>query len=238
MTVSKKEVSKVDQVNAILLKGEPGNVSHDSYSNYTGYSPQATIDAVNEVFGVDGWGYEDVITKVEKSEGKVTISKVAVWISNKENTRSAYGQSRITKGDVGDALKGAQTDALKKALASFSIGNRAYLGLLAGESKQTPQKPATKAVGAPEDIKKDGCPHENKVVITSHSKNNPGRKFNKCDDCQDFLGWVDEVKKVEQEPEDDNPVQAGQVDRVRAAEDQVPMDVYKEEEVNPEDIPF
>jgi hypothetical protein len=39
---------------------------------------------------------------------------------------AAWGQARVTKGDLGDARKGAQTDAIKKVLSSFSIGNRAY----------------------------------------------------------------------------------------------------------------
>ena len=37
---------------------------------------------------------------------------------------------KIVLGDVGSAFKGAATDAVEKALALFSIGNRAYLGLL------------------------------------------------------------------------------------------------------------
>ena len=37
--------------------------------------------------------------------------------------------------DYGDAVKSAQSDAMKKALAHFSIGKRAYQGLLADNKK-------------------------------------------------------------------------------------------------------
>ena len=53
-------------------------------------------------------------------------------------TRTAYGSKQNIKrksGDKwnsswGDCKKSAQTDALKKALSYFSIGNKAYHGLL------------------------------------------------------------------------------------------------------------
>jgi recombination DNA repair RAD52 pathway protein len=55
---------------------------------------------------------------------------VKVWLKDIACMPVGWGQSRVTKGDAGDAKKGAQTDALKKALSYFSIGNRAYHGYL------------------------------------------------------------------------------------------------------------
>ncbi|MCR4264491.1 MAG: RAD52 family DNA repair protein [Candidatus Roizmanbacteria bacterium] len=126
--------TKINQVNALLEKGEPDNVSEDPYTHYKGYSPQATVDAVNEVFGLDGWGFEDIdnsfFDKNENGKPKLAIASVKVWVSGKECYRTAYGQGRITRSDYGDAKKSAQTDALKKAFSYFSIGKRAYLGKL------------------------------------------------------------------------------------------------------------
>jgi recombination DNA repair RAD52 pathway protein len=60
----------------------------------------------------------------------LAVAQVKVWLAGIDFHPCAWGQSRVTKGDIGDAKKGAQTDAIKKALSYFSIGNRAYYGLL------------------------------------------------------------------------------------------------------------
>ena len=80
-------------------------------------------------------GFEEVSSEIvshqtEKGTSSLAIAQVKVWIKTIDFTPVGYGQSRVTKGDIGDAKKGAQTDAIKKALSYFSIGNRAYHGLL------------------------------------------------------------------------------------------------------------
>lgn len=127
----------ITEVNAHLAKGEPGNISVDSYTKYTGYQPQYIIDALNHVICIDGWGFEELsnelVDKDEEGKPKMAVASVKVWLFNKDITRYAYGQSRVTRGDYGDAKKGAQTDALKKALSYFSVGARAYRGELEAE---------------------------------------------------------------------------------------------------------
>jgi recombination DNA repair RAD52 pathway protein len=126
---------KIKAVNTVLQAGEPGNISYDSYSGYTGYKPQYLIDAMNAVFKIGQWGFEEVASEIvthqtEKGSSSLAIAQVKVWIKTIDFMPVGYGQSRVTKGDTGDAKKGAQTDAIKKALSYFSIGNRAYHGLL------------------------------------------------------------------------------------------------------------
>jgi recombination DNA repair RAD52 pathway protein len=126
---------KIKAVNAILKDGEPANISIDNYSGFTGYKPQHIVDAMNAVFGIGGWGFEemssDILTSsTEKGTASLAIAQVKVWIKDITCMPVGWGQARVTKGDAGDAKKGAQTDALKKALSYFSIGNRAYHGLL------------------------------------------------------------------------------------------------------------
>lgn len=135
---------KVKKVNNILTAGEPTNVSVDTYGGYTGYKPQNIIDAMNEVFGIGSWGIEEVEQKLTDKKDLI-ISKSEVWLMDGEKKISmkTWGQSRVTKGDMGDAMKGAQTDAMKKGLSLFSIGNRAYLGLLDVNKKPETSK-ATK----------------------------------------------------------------------------------------------
>lgn len=127
---------KIKAVNKVLQDGEPGNVSNDTYSGFTGYKPQFIVDAMNVVFKIGQWGFEELSSEIVTNQtdkgttANIAIAHVKVWLKDVAFTPVSYGQSRVTKGDVGDAKKGAQTDAIKKALSYFSIGNRAYHGLL------------------------------------------------------------------------------------------------------------
>src|SRR6266566_1361138 len=126
---------KIKAVNQILLDAEPGDISTDTYSGNAGYKPQFIVDAMNAVFGIGGWGFdqlsEEIVTsQTEKGTSTLAVVQVRVWIKDIITMPIGWGQARVTKGDLGDAKKGAQTDALKKALSYFSIGNRAYHGLL------------------------------------------------------------------------------------------------------------
>lgn len=123
---------KVKQVNQILKDGEPGNITADKSRGFelTGYDPQYVVDAMNKVFGVEGWGFEDIYNKIAEKEA---VAHIRVFLTDGENRyeRTAYGSKRMMeKTSFGDAKKSAQTDALKKALSYFSIGNRAYHGKL------------------------------------------------------------------------------------------------------------
>src|SRR6266699_157587 len=132
---AKTPEEKIKAVNKILQEGEPGNISIDNYSGFTGYKPQYIIDAMNFVFKLGNWGFEEVASEIvthqtEKGTSNLALCQVKVWLKDVEFMPVGWGQSRVTKGDIGDAKKGAQTDAIKKALSYFSIGNRAYHGLL------------------------------------------------------------------------------------------------------------
>lgn len=124
---------KIKKANEILEKGEPKNWSKD-HKGYAGYKPQAVIDAVNEV-GIN-WSLELLETserasgKENKNKQPITdvLTKVRITIGDQKIDAVA---SHPILDDYGDAMKSAQTDAMKKAFAHFSIGNRAYHGLLA-----------------------------------------------------------------------------------------------------------
>jgi hypothetical protein len=124
---------KVKAVNEKLKAGEPSNFSAD-HKNYTGYKPQYVIDAINAEFCGD-WGMQ-IIDKhtyaggrVDKNSKPITEAFVHVRVTLNGQDVDAVASHPITD-DYGDAMKSAQTDAMKKALAHFSIGNRAYHGLL------------------------------------------------------------------------------------------------------------
>lgn len=136
MTQTQTDIATlVELVNQLLLDGEPTNISTDPYSSYSGYKPQAVVDAMNEVFGIGGWGFKELSSEVTSDEKTtMAISQVEAFLHDIEFRPAAWGQQKVTRGDIGDAKKGAQTDALKKALSYFSIGNRAYHGLLSATS--------------------------------------------------------------------------------------------------------
>jgi len=141
--------AKIKKVNELLKKGEPENISVDSYSGYSGYKPQHIIDTMNVVFEIGEWGFteysNEFLNRGDDGKPQLAVASIGVWLKDIEFIPMAYGQSRITRGDFGDAKKGAQTDAIKKALSYFSIGNRAYHGKL--EVKKTPdykEKPGAK----------------------------------------------------------------------------------------------
>lgn len=146
--MSNQEImQKIEAVNKLLLEGEPENISVDDHggTTYTGYKPQYLIDAMNQVFDIGAWGFEEVSSEITPGEKGLAIAQVKVWIEGVKAQPVGWGQNRVTRGDIGDARKGAQTDAIKKALSYFSIGNRAYRGLLPNPKQQQPARPAQNA---------------------------------------------------------------------------------------------
>lgn len=132
MIDSKSFKEKVASVNETLKKGEPKNFTSD-HKGFAGYKPQNIIDAVNTEF-IGDWG----ITVVDKknymdtrSDGKKVLTAfVHVRLKLNGQEVDAMASHPDNQGDLGDAYKAAESDAMKKAFAHFSIGRRAYLGLL------------------------------------------------------------------------------------------------------------
>ena len=128
---------QITEVNRLLQAGEPGNVTIDEHSSYasSGYKPQAIFDAMNEVFEFGTWGFDEISSEVSQGDKGMVIAKVRVWLKGCDFKPEAWGQQKIIGGNVGDARKGGNTDAIKKAFSYLSIGNRAFLGLLGSSDK-------------------------------------------------------------------------------------------------------
>ena len=118
-----------------------------------GYKPQYVFDAVNNVLLPENWRYEVVSKEIFDNqvvaEVKIFIRVTDEWLCKGSQT----GQMQIIKKNVGDAMKGAITDALQKCLSLLSIGSDAYRGLLkdvylsgkrppATSTRQQPKQPA------------------------------------------------------------------------------------------------
>ncbi len=95
-----------------------------------GYKPQYVFDAVNNVLLPENWRYEVVSKEIYDNQ---VVAEVKIFIQVKDEwlcKGSQTGQMQIVKKNVGDAMKGAITDALQKCLSLLSIGSDAYKGLL------------------------------------------------------------------------------------------------------------
>lgn len=121
---------QIKAINDVLQAGEPNNWSTD-HKGYAGYSPQSVIDAVNGEF-IGKWGIDVVEHKTYPTTGKsgvINNAFVKIRLTLNGTSMETFASHPI-QTDPGDAFKSAQTDAMKKAFALFSIGRRAYHGLL------------------------------------------------------------------------------------------------------------
>ncbi|MEA2115162.1 MAG: hypothetical protein U9P36_07240 [Thermodesulfobacteriota bacterium] len=108
-----------------------------------GYKPQYVFDAVNSVLQPENWRYEVVSKEIFDNqvvaEVKLFLRVMDEWFCKGSQT----GQMQIIKKNVGDAMKGAITDALQKCLSLLSIGSDAYRGLLRDVYLSGNRPPAT-----------------------------------------------------------------------------------------------
>jgi hypothetical protein len=105
-----------------------------------GYRPQYVFDSVNEFLGPENWRYE--LTKEEIFEHQA-VSEVKLFLKVGDDwlcKGSQKGQMQIVKGNVGDAQKGAITDAIQKCMSLLSIGCDSYKGLLKNVYQKNSQK--------------------------------------------------------------------------------------------------
>jgi len=126
-----------------------------------GYKPQFVFDAINEIFGPENWNYElhdnELFASGDDGQsGQVVVSVEVFLRSDIEGEFVShgiqYGQSQVIYGNIGDARKGAITDAVQKGLSGFSIAKMAYRGELEavyqGHTKQ-PANPPLREVPTP-----------------------------------------------------------------------------------------
>ena len=126
-----------------------------------GYRPQYVFDSVNEVLGPENWRYEltreEIFENQAVAEVRLFVRVDGDWLCK----GSHKGQMQIVKGNVGDAQKGAITDAIQKCMSLLSIGSDAYKGLLkhvfqpSAKSPSTPPPPPTSQPPGPPPVGSD-----------------------------------------------------------------------------------
>ena len=104
-----------------------------------GYRSQYVFDSVNEFLGPENWRYElgkeEIFDNQAVAEVKLFLKVDGEWFCK----GSHKGQMQIVKGNVGDAQKGAITDAIQKCMSLLSIGCDSYKGLLKNVYQKTPK---------------------------------------------------------------------------------------------------
>lgn len=126
-----------EAVQQVMFKDKDGNVI--GQIRY-GFKPQYVFDAVNEILQPENWRYEIVSKEIFDFQAVVEV-KLFIRIANEWLCKgSQTGQMNIVKKNVGDAYKGAVTDAIQKCFSLVSIGSDAYRGLLEDVYKSHPKR--------------------------------------------------------------------------------------------------
>lgn len=116
----------------------------------TGYKYQYLVNALNEIVGSNHWKLESKVLHLKEDKTKsgrdmfhiameITI-QFGNWIVSETTDGRSYSIFAIldektsyggnSSGDIGDAIKGAQTNGIKKTLGLFGLGQTAYTGEL------------------------------------------------------------------------------------------------------------
>ena len=195
----------VDQINQTLRSHGKEAVQEIKMTNREGkvigqirygYRPQYVFDAINAILLPENWKYE-VISKEIFAQQAVAEVKLFIRIADEWLCKgSQIGQMQIVKENVGDAYKGAITDAIQKCFSLLSIGTDAYRGLLEkvykGSSPASTRPPAqSSAVQPTPDIK------ETKTAETSPNppKSKPAKDNQDNQDLPQITGV--QIQRVE-----------------------------------------
>ena len=132
----------IEAVQEIKMTDKGGNqIGQIKY----GYRPQYVFDSVNEILGPENWRYEltreEIFENQAVAEVRLFVKASGEWLCK----GSHKGQMQIVRGNVGDAQKGAITDAIQKCMSLLSIGSDAYKGLLKNVCQQEKQQSTRKA---------------------------------------------------------------------------------------------
>lgn len=115
----------------------------------TGIKSAYVVERLNETLGLCGWGWWFKVVSLDIGE-QFVLADIDLYYADDElwsQPIRASGDQRIIKGRIGDAKKGAVSDALKKAASFLGVGERAYKGLLTPPpgNKKSPPPPPGKA---------------------------------------------------------------------------------------------
>ncbi|MBU0663415.1 MAG: hypothetical protein KJ990_02610 [Proteobacteria bacterium] len=123
---------KINEINELLRSFGINAVQKIDFGGQIryGYRPQYVFDAVNQIISPDNWRYELIKEEIFEAQAVAEV-RLFLKIDNDWLCKGSHkGQMQIVRGNVGDAQKGAITDAIQKCFSLVSIGSDAYRGLL------------------------------------------------------------------------------------------------------------
>ncbi len=146
-----------------------------------GVKPQYVVERLNDTFGYNGWFAETSDVKILE---KFVLLKIKLKVGSFDSEgnfhisayRESFGGSRIIggkdTGNVPDSIKGAATDALKKAASHFDIGGEVYKGnvSVAEANEKIAKQKGIELVEKPEDQESPICPKCGAVMAYKSSE--------------------------------------------------------------------
>lgn len=110
------------------------------------------IERLNKVFGIGKWTYK---VKIIDNKTDMIVVKVGLTVSEYGIYFESFGGNdnggeNSKNFDLGDAYKGATTDAITKIASYLEIGMDVFKGLHKGKSSNTYQKPQETQTNVPQ----------------------------------------------------------------------------------------
>lgn len=122
MVYGKKVKNNNLKIKRLLTKPLPPEaLLPDAASGLTNISSAFEIERLNNVFGVNGWHCEYIPVNLDRENGEICVKAL---FSAGDIRREAFGGNDNYR--LGDALKGASTDALGKVCYQLGIGLDIY----------------------------------------------------------------------------------------------------------------
>lgn len=198
-----QEIKNLSEAQLALLKAplpEKALKPHPTKKNSEGtpmttIKPQYVIDRLNEVFGVGGWQFKTREVHHEKNIRTTAALKERIEFTTAAHSSLIVEQYGIhleciagnTNDDLGDAFKGAGTDALTKMASYLGIGADIWRGT------QDNKKPAAKPTETPQPI----TPPTTKIV-TPKAENSmaPNEAFALSKEIVDAIAAVKTVEDL------------------------------------------
>jgi hypothetical protein len=151
------------------------------------------IEQLNKAFN-NMWDFEIIDKQIGKDKiwvlGKLTVKFITPF-GIQTISKSQFGGSDVKKSngvviDIGDDLKAAASDSLKKCASLLGIAKDVYF-------REDYSDEAVKVAEFDEMVKKDekkNCSHNNKETLIVKQGENTGKKYIRCKDCNKFIDWV------------------------------------------------
>lgn len=188
-----------DEMRELLKKPLPLEAlkAHPTKNYLTVINPIFVIERLNDVFGVGAWNTENKIISTNENTGFVVVEvtlfipEFGIKLSNfggNDNGGMITNKGEIAKNfDLGDAYKGAVTDALTKICSWLEIGIDVYKGKQSHKNAKsfTTEKKEYPKINTPAQSTPSTKKQPSELIIEA---------FNKCTNEQELTAKYEQIK--------------------------------------------